>query len=679
MEFVHPERLWLLFLVLIPILIHLFHFRKRKTLFFSSLRFIQFLEKQEQSSRKLKHYLILATRILALSALIFAFANPYIPETSAHKSGKNAVIIYLDNSFSMSALGTEGTLLSEGRELAKRVLAQIKSNTSVLICSNHLNSAEQFFVTKAEAQRYLDQLEPFALPRSLNDIIEWQAQQIEQHEALSGPLSTVQRIFISDFQSQNAQIKAQDPALQDPFYLYQLAAQKPNNIYIDSIWFGNPTQQFDANQELFARIRHSGTSAQNNLEVNLEIGKTKRTMFLKIGANQSKIVSFPFTEKNKGAVKGNMSVTDAQIHFDDTWHFAYEVAASTRICLIEEPSSSQRVAAAFAVEPRYQVTTLDPGAINSEKLTNSDLIVLNGLNDISTGLRSDLLTAVQNGNKILIIPGTKIVAGSYQSLLKALNLPALGSITTSGLQLQQIAYDDPFFKGVFEKKIERLQTPIVSKHYEVKDQRQSVAIPLLTLRSGQALLLSAKHNAFLFTAALDPSFGSLAQQSLFPTILLRCGEFAAQRYPLHAIIGQDAQVGIRALAPGDIPVKMRSKEFEYIPQIRKIEGLIQINISGLTALEKLKAGIYQLVAPEPIGQLALNNPRTESRLNYINSQDLQELFESNGIKNCKFNSIKDGQSLTTLQIDQVAYYWRVLLILCLLFLLLELALLKWWK
>lgn len=679
MEFVHPERLWLLFLVLIPILIHLFHFRKRKTLFFSSLRFIQFLEKQEQSARKLKHYLILATRIMAVSALVFAFANPYIPETSAHKSGKNAVIIYLDNSFSMSALGTEGSLLSEGRELAKRVLAQIKSNTSVLICSNHLNSAEQFFVTKAEAQRYLDQLEPFALPRSLNDIIEWQAQQIEQHEALSGPLSTVQRIFISDFQSQNAQIKAQDPALQDPFYLYQLAAQNPNNIYIDSIWFGNPTQQFDANQELFARIRHSGTSAQNNLEVNLELGKTKRTMFLKIGANQSKIVSFPFTEKNKGAVKGNMSVTDAQIHFDDTWHFAYEVAASTRICLIEETSASQRVAAAFAVEPRYQVTTLDPGAVNSEKLTNSDLIVLNGLNDISTGLRSDLLTAVQNGNKILIIPGNKIVAGSYQPLLKALNLPALGSITTSGLQLQQIAYDDPFFKGVFEKKIERLQTPIVSKHYEVKDQRQSVAIPLLTLRSGQALLLSAKQNAFLFTAALDPSFGSLAQQSLFPTILLRCGEFAAQRYPLHAIIGQDAQVGIRALAPGDIPVKMRSKEFEYIPQIRKIEGLIQINISGLTALEKLKAGIYQLVAPEPIGQLALNYPRTESRLNYINSQDLQELFESNGIKNCKFNSIKDGQSLTALQIDQVAYYWRVLLILCLLFLLLELALLKWWK
>ena len=679
MEFVHPERLWLLFLVLIPILIHLFHFRKRKTLFFSSLRFIQYLEKQEQSARKLKHYLILAARILAISSLILAFANPFIPTANNQKSGKNAVIIYLDNSFSMTALGAEGTLLSEARELAKRVLTQIKPNTNVLICSNHLNSQEQFFVTKAEALRYLDQLEPFALSRSLNDIIDWQTQQIKQHEALVGPLSSVQRFLISDFQSQNAQLKNQEPAPQDPFYLYQLSAQKPNNVFIDSIWFGNPTQQYDANQELFARIRHSGSETENNLELNLELGKTKRTMFLKIGNNQSKVVSFPFTEKNKGAVKGNMSITDAQIHFDDTWNFAYEVPAATRICLIQNETASQRVAAAYAVEPRYQVTQLDPGAVNSEKLTASDLIVLNGLDEISTGLRSDLLEAVTNGHKILIIPGSKIVTESYNPLLRALQLPQLGATTTSGLQLQKIAYEDPFFKGVFEKQLQRLQTPIVSKHYMVKGQQQSVAIPLLSLRSGQALLLRAQQNAFLFTASLDPSFGSLAQQTIFPTVLLRCGEFAAQRYPLYAMIGQDAQVGIRAQAPGDLPLKMNSKDFEFIPQIRKIEGLIQINLSGSAALEKLKAGIYQLLAPEPIGQLALNYPRTESRLNYLKSQDLLDLFESNGIKNCKFNSIKDGQSLTALQIDQVAYYWRSLLIFSLLFLLLELALLKWWK
>ncbi|MFM8596338.1 MAG: hypothetical protein ACKOBN_04485, partial [Flavobacteriales bacterium] len=393
----------------------------------------------------------------------------------------------------------------------------------------------------------------------------------------------------------------------------------------------------------------------------------------------SKVISFPFTEKNKGAVQGNINVTDAQIHFDDTWNFAYEVPKATKVSLIQNAGSSERVGAAFAVEPRFVLNTLEPGAVDIQKLSNSDLIVLNGLDEISSGLCSDLINAVANGCKILIIPGSKIDAANYKPLLQALNLPLLGSLTNVGVQLQSIAYKDPFFKGVFEKQLDKLQTTIVSKHYEVKGQRQSVAMPLLTLRSGQALLLRAQQNAFLFSAALDPAFGSLAQQTLFPTILLRCGEFAAQRYPLHAVIGQDAQVGIRAQIPNDLPLKMVSKEFEYIPQIRKMDGLTLLNLSGNSAIENLKAGTYQLLAAEPIGQLALNYPRTESRLNYIKSQELLDLFESNGIKNCKFNSIKDGQSIAALQIDQVAYYWRILLLFGLLCLLLELALLKWWK
>ena len=104
MEFVHPERLWFLFFLLIPIVIHLFHFRKRKTLYFSSLRFIQFLEKEQQSTRKLKHLLVLLSRLFALAALIFAFAQPQIKNGAGQQSGKPALLIYLDNSFSMSAI-----------------------------------------------------------------------------------------------------------------------------------------------------------------------------------------------------------------------------------------------------------------------------------------------------------------------------------------------------------------------------------------------------------------------------------------------------------------------------------------------------------------------------------------------------------------------------------------------
>ena len=183
MEFVHPERLWFLFLLLIPIVIHLFHFRKRKKLYFSSLRFIQFLEKEQQSTRKLKHLLVLLTRMLALAAVIFAFAQPQLQKDASANAGKPALLIYLDNSFSMSAIGTEGSLFSEGRELAKRMLQDVKADTRVLICSNQLNHSEQRFQSKAEALRYLDKLDIYALSRSLDDVLTWQQRQIERHQS----------------------------------------------------------------------------------------------------------------------------------------------------------------------------------------------------------------------------------------------------------------------------------------------------------------------------------------------------------------------------------------------------------------------------------------------------------------------------------------------------------------
>ena len=240
MEFVHPERLWFLFFLLIPIVIHLFHFRKRKTLYFSSLRFIQFLEKEQQSTRKLKHLLVLISRILALAALIFAFAQPQIKNGAGQHSGKPALLIYLDNSFSMSAIGTEGTLLSEGRELAKRMLQKIAPDTRVLICSNQLNHSEQRFQTKAEALRYLDNLDIYALSRSLDDVITWQQRQIKKHQEQKEKLGQIRQVFISDFQQTQGKLTAQQPQTNQAFFAYQLKAQQIQNI---SIAFGLPNQR----------------------------------------------------------------------------------------------------------------------------------------------------------------------------------------------------------------------------------------------------------------------------------------------------------------------------------------------------------------------------------------------------------------------------------------------------
>jgi len=679
MEFVHPERLWFLFLLLIPIVIHLFHFRKRRTLYFSSLRFIQFLEKEQQSTRKLKHLLVLLSRVLALTALVLAFAQPELKSSTTAQYGKRAAIIYLDNSFSMSAIGTEGSLFSEGRELAKRIITKLAPDTRILLCSNQLQHEEQRFVDKATALRYLDALELYALPRTLNDILDWQQQCIKQHETQYEKLGAIQHFLISDFQKSACLMKAKQTRENQSFYAYQLKTQNFQNTYIDSIWFAKPTHQYNTEQTLMVRIKQLEQAPKKRLELKIEIGKIKRTLFVEPSTRNNRILSFPYTEINSGFVKGLAQINDHQIHFDDTWYFTYEVPSKTEILLIEESSSSPAVAKAYSVESRYHILRSTIDDVNASAIQEADLIVLNGINSPPSGLVESIVEANQNGKSVLVIPGDEIQYNDYQPLLSGLSLPSLGQVQNAGLSLQHIIDKDPFFSGVFEKKQDRLNIPLLKKSYSVIDQIQSGAIPLLLLRSGQALFLRTQANAFLFTAALQADFGSMTNQSLFPTLLLRCAEYSSKHFPEYAILGKDVQIKVRAAFDQETPLMLKSPQTEFIVQHQSMQNLLRIQIGGIAALEKLKANHYDLRGDALLAKLALNYNRTESDLSAISPSNLLERFENNGIKNCTFNQVNEGQSLQNIELTPRSTYWRILLIFALLFLLAELALLKWWK
>ena len=80
MKFFHYEFLWAFTILIIPIIIHLFNFKRHKTLYFSSLSFIKHVDQQTKSTKKLKHLLTLLSRILAFIFLILAFAQPYFSD-----------------------------------------------------------------------------------------------------------------------------------------------------------------------------------------------------------------------------------------------------------------------------------------------------------------------------------------------------------------------------------------------------------------------------------------------------------------------------------------------------------------------------------------------------------------------------------------------------------------------
>ncbi len=110
MQFKNPEILYALFLLLIPILIHLFQLRRYKKTPFTNVAFLETVIQNTRKSSTLKKWLVLCTRLLALTFLIFAFAEPFIPNTERALQPQETVI-FIDNSFSMQATGKKATYL----------------------------------------------------------------------------------------------------------------------------------------------------------------------------------------------------------------------------------------------------------------------------------------------------------------------------------------------------------------------------------------------------------------------------------------------------------------------------------------------------------------------------------------------------------------------------------------
>ena len=120
MQFKYPELLWALFLLLIPIFIHLFQLRRFKKTPFTNVKLLRKVVSESRKSNTLKKWLLLFTRLMVFASIIMAFTQPFFAKKSALQAKET--VIYLDNSFSMQAKSEQGTLLDKAvQELIKAV------------------------------------------------------------------------------------------------------------------------------------------------------------------------------------------------------------------------------------------------------------------------------------------------------------------------------------------------------------------------------------------------------------------------------------------------------------------------------------------------------------------------------------------------------------------------------
>ena len=223
MQFKNPEILYFLVLLIIPILIHLFQLQKFVKVPFTNVAFLQKIQQETRKSSHIKKWLILATRLLLLSAIIFAFSQPFISNKDYNK--KEHTFIYLDNSLSTNTKGKKGDLL-------KIAVQEIIENTADKNrYSLRTNTGFYKDLSKAALKNRLLKVDYSSKKLSLSTLL---LQIKKEKKRKIKALNNI--VLISDFQTNYDKKFTNVTAT---FSAIKLEAIKKDNLSIDSVFINN--------------------------------------------------------------------------------------------------------------------------------------------------------------------------------------------------------------------------------------------------------------------------------------------------------------------------------------------------------------------------------------------------------------------------------------------------------
>jgi len=688
MNFTYPAFLFALSAIAIPIIIHLFNFRKFKTVYFSNVRFLKEVKQETQAKSKLKHLLVLAARILAIAFLVFAFSQPFIPvQNKKIVVGDKAISIFIDNSFSMDAINKNGTLLDEAKKRAAEIVSSYKATDRFQLLTNDFEGKHQRLVNKEEFIQLLDEIKISPATRNVSEIISRQMD-VLQHRGKE----TKTAFIVSDFQKSMVNIDQIKNDSSITFNIIPLTAAQKNNVYIDTCWFETPVRQYNQVEKLHVLIKNASDKAVENNSIKLFINELQKTpASFSVDKESETEVVLSFASKETGIHYCRVEINDYPVTFDDKFYFSFEVAKNIPVLCINSTSNdvakseSQYLNKIFGADSLFVLKNSPENKLDYSTLSNNKLIVLNQLKLISSGLAQELKRFVSNGGSVLVFPNAESDLNSYKEFLTSLNVNYFERLDTAKTKVDKINLDNDIYKDVFDKKIAaatNLDLPIVSRHYTISKVTHSNEEYLLKLQNGDVFFSKYavdKGKIYLSAVALNSNFSNFAKHSIFVPTLYKVGMYSQSIQPLFYIIGNDETIESTNVLTGENVFHIRGlkNDFDIIPEHKVMDSKTEIIIHN----QIINAGNYNLFAGQDlVTGISFNFDRKESDLSCYSLDELKAKLSAKNLTN--FNVLEAGaqslkQSLT--ELEQGKKLWKVCIILALLFLAMEVLLLRFMK
>lgn len=422
MSFLQPWMLLALPIIALPIIIHLINQWRFQTKRWGAMMFLLAANRMNRGYTKIRQYLILAMRVLAITGLIFAVSRPLSSGLLSMGVGSRAdtSIVLLDRSPSMQQQGVAGqTKLETGLRKIAQSLQTLGATNYVLIDSN--SAQPQAFDT-------LDALidSPATGASSATADVPTMLQSAVDYLLNNKPGPTeiwiCSDMRVSDWNAESGNWNAVREALQN----FPQSVQIHLLAYPDAVENNLAIRVTDVHrestpdgQQVVLSVQVSQTvesSEKRNVPIQIEIAGARSELNLELNGSQAEIRNHRVTlSGNQKKGWGKVSIPADQNNADNDFYFVFDEPAARRIVLVSEDRAATRaLEIAAAVSPDVQspatVDVIAPEQLDSVTLDGAALVIW------QTALPQAQLAGAVNqyvhgGGQILFFPPTSMQSG----------------------------------------------------------------------------------------------------------------------------------------------------------------------------------------------------------------------------------------------------------------------------
>lgn len=647
MSFKHPEILYALFALLIPILIHLFQLQRFVKVPFTNVKFLKQIELQTRKSSKLKKYLILLSRLLAFAMLIIAFAQPYFSKNDINKEWE--ILIFLDNSLSMQSQGEDGELL---KRAAHQILENLpsKGNFALLTIDDFTTDLD-----KVGLKEKLLEIDYSGNTLDYNTLILKAKNHFNRF-----PNAQHKLIWISDFQA-NIQNESNLNFLDIPTDFIALKGTNDFNMAIDSVWVSE--------NNLDHKIIKINLTNQGNKVDNATVSAFQNQILL---AKTNIDVPKNQTLTTELRLVGDLKKVKIKLEFDDKFPFdnqyfiSFQEQKKVNVVLVDDNKSFLNE---IITTDEFNKTQKSIRQLSNEDFEKNSLIVLNETKEIPANLNNLIFNFVNSGGSLCVIPSIDANLNSLNLFFNELKVGKINQKINDTLLVNKIHFEHELFQNVFERQVTNFQYPTVNTYF---DTALSVNLPLLSFANQKPFITQIKVGSgkiFWVAAPLNPLQNNFINSPLVVPVFYNMAKMSILQNQLAYRVGQN----------NEIPIEINLKKDEVLQLVSDTENVIPTQqifsdfVTLTTDNQPKKADFFDVKIKENTLQtLAFNHLKEESNISIF---DVRQLSKEN--KNTSIHTnIKDAFSDINNQ-QNVWTFFKWFIALALLFVLIEIALIKY--